>query len=260
MTLFAVAMAGLFPILHLGRPWFFYWLLPMPNTHMHWPQWRSPLVWDFAAIATYATVSLLFWYLGLIPDLAILRDRARRRGAQLVYGILALGWRGSARHWRAIRQRLLPDGGAGDAAGGFGSFHRGAGFCLRSGARLSLDDLPALFRRRRALFRLRDGADHRDPAAAAVSRRGPDHRSPHRQRRADHDRRRDGGRLWLSSRVLLCLVFRPACRAGGGLEPADRALRRHGLGHAGLQRGGACSCCGSARSGPGCRRCSSSPY
>lgn len=99
MTLFAVAMAGLFPILHLGRPWFFYWLLPMPNTHMHWPQWRSPLVWDFAAIATYATVSLLFWYVGLIPDLAVMRDRAKSRGKQVVYGLLALGWRGSAFHW-----------------------------------------------------------------------------------------------------------------------------------------------------------------
>ncbi|TPJ14353.1 hydrogenase [Mesorhizobium sp. B2-7-3] len=99
MTLFAVAMAGLFPILHLGRPWFFYWLLPLPNTHMHWPQWRSPLVWDFAAISTYATVSLLFWYMGLIPDLAILRDRAETRRGQLFYGILALGWCGSAYHW-----------------------------------------------------------------------------------------------------------------------------------------------------------------
>lgn len=99
MTLFAVAMAGLYPILHLGRPWFFYWLLPLPNTHMHWPQWRSPLVWDFAAISTYAMVSLLFWYMGLIPDLAILRDRAKRRGTQVFYGLLALGWRGSAYHW-----------------------------------------------------------------------------------------------------------------------------------------------------------------
>lgn len=103
MTLFAVAMAGLFPILHLGRPWFFYWLLPLPNVHMHWPQWRSPLVWDFAAIATYATVSLLFWYIGLLPDLAVLRDRAGSRPAQLFYGILALGWRGSAYHWSRHR-------------------------------------------------------------------------------------------------------------------------------------------------------------
>jgi len=100
MTLFALAMAGLFPILHLGRPWFFYWLLPLPNVHMHWPQWRSPLVWDFAAIATYVTVSLLFWYMGLIPDLAVLRDRAKSRPGQLFYGLLALGWRGSVRHWK----------------------------------------------------------------------------------------------------------------------------------------------------------------
>jgi Ni/Fe-hydrogenase subunit HybB-like protein len=100
MTLLAVAMAGLFPILHLGRPWFFYWLLPLPNTHMHWPQWRSPLVWDFAAISTYIVVSLLFWYMGLIPDLAVLRDRARRRFPQVAYGLLALGWRGSAFHWK----------------------------------------------------------------------------------------------------------------------------------------------------------------
>lgn len=99
MTLFAVAMAGLFPILHLGRPWFFYWLMPLPVTHMPWPQWRSPLVWDFAAIATYAILSISFWYLGLIPDLATLRDRARSRVGQVGYGLLALGWRGSARHW-----------------------------------------------------------------------------------------------------------------------------------------------------------------
>lgn len=100
MTLFAVAMAGLFPILHLGRPWFFYWLMPLPVTHMEWPQWRSPLVWDFAAIATYAILSVIFWYMGLIPDLAVLRDRAKGRFKQVTYGLLALGWRGSAMHWR----------------------------------------------------------------------------------------------------------------------------------------------------------------
>jgi molybdopterin-containing oxidoreductase family membrane subunit len=102
MTLFAAGIAGLFPILHLGRPWFFYWLVPYPNVMNVWPQWRSPLVWDFFAIATYLTVSLLFWYVGLIPDLATLRDRAGQRGertAQVTYGLLALGWRGEARHW-----------------------------------------------------------------------------------------------------------------------------------------------------------------
>ena len=99
MTLFAVACAGLFPILHLGRPQFFYWLIPYPSTHGVWPQFRSPLVWDVFAISTYATVSFLFWYAGLIPDLATLRDRAKHRLARILYGIFAMGWRGSARHW-----------------------------------------------------------------------------------------------------------------------------------------------------------------
>ncbi|HVX72266.1 MAG: NrfD/PsrC family molybdoenzyme membrane anchor subunit [Devosia sp.] len=99
MTLLAASMAGLFPILHLGRPQYFYWLLPLPVTHMPWPQWRSPLVWDFFAIATYILVSLMFWYMGLVPDLAVLRDRATTRGKQIVYGLLALGWRGSVYHW-----------------------------------------------------------------------------------------------------------------------------------------------------------------
>ncbi|HEV6968270.1 NrfD/PsrC family molybdoenzyme membrane anchor subunit [Roseateles sp.] len=99
MTLFAASMAGLFPVLHLGRPWFFYWLAPYPDKMNLWPQWRSPLVWDFFAIATYLIVSLLFWYLGLIPDLATLRDRAASRFKRLAYGLFALGWRGEARHW-----------------------------------------------------------------------------------------------------------------------------------------------------------------
>lgn len=100
MTLFAVACAGMFPILHLGRPWLAYWLFPYPNTMTVQPQFRSPLVWDVFAVSTYATVSLLFWYLGLIPDLATLRDRSTSRLGYRVYGILALGWRGASRHWR----------------------------------------------------------------------------------------------------------------------------------------------------------------
>jgi Ni/Fe-hydrogenase subunit HybB-like protein len=99
MTLFAVVCAAMFPILHLGRWWRFYWLMPYPNSMDLWPQFRSPLVWDVFAISTYATVSLLFWYVGLIPDLASLRDRARHRIPQVIYGTLALGWRGSVRHW-----------------------------------------------------------------------------------------------------------------------------------------------------------------
>jgi Ni/Fe-hydrogenase subunit HybB-like protein len=107
MTLFAVACAGLFPLLHLGRPWLFYWLIPYPNTMGLWPQWRSPLIWDVFAVSTYATVSLLFWYVGLIPDLATLRDRSKNRWAQFVYGILAMGWRGSARHWHRYRTTYI---------------------------------------------------------------------------------------------------------------------------------------------------------
>jgi Ni/Fe-hydrogenase subunit HybB-like protein len=107
MTIFAVAMAGIMPILHLGRPWFFYWLIPYPNVMHLWPQWRSPLVWDIFAIATYIIVSILFWYAGLVPDLATLRDRARRRWQQVAYGLLALGWRGDARHWQRYDSAYL---------------------------------------------------------------------------------------------------------------------------------------------------------
>jgi Ni/Fe-hydrogenase subunit HybB-like protein len=107
MTLFAVACAGLFPILHLGRPWLAYWLFPYPNTMGVWPQFRSPLVWDVFAVSTYATVSLLFWFVGLIPDLATLRDRSQSPVGRVVYGMLAMGWRGSARHWHRYETAYL---------------------------------------------------------------------------------------------------------------------------------------------------------
>ncbi len=107
MTLFAVACAGMYPVLHLGRPWLFYWLLPYPNTMQVQPQFRSPLVWDVFAVSTYATVSLLFWFVGLIPDLATLRDRAKSRAAQIIYGMLAMGWRGSITHWHRYETAYL---------------------------------------------------------------------------------------------------------------------------------------------------------
>ncbi len=107
MTLFAVSCAGLFPLVHMGRWWVFYWLFPYPNTMGMWPQWRSPLVWDAFAVSTYATVSLLFWYIGLIPDVATLRDRARGKFARYFYGFLAMGWRGSARHWHRYRTAYI---------------------------------------------------------------------------------------------------------------------------------------------------------
>ena len=107
MTLFAVACAGMFPLLHLGRPWLFYWLFPYPNTMGVQPNFRSPLVWDVFAVSTYATVSALFWYVGLMPDLATLRDRTHNRVARFLYGILSMGWRGSARHWAVYETASL---------------------------------------------------------------------------------------------------------------------------------------------------------
>jgi molybdopterin-containing oxidoreductase family membrane subunit len=107
MTLFAVACAGIFPLIHLGRPWFAYWLFPYPSTMGIQPQFRSPLVWDVYAVSTYFTVSLLFWFLGLIPDLATLRDRATRRVPRFIYGMLAMGWRGSAVHWHRYESAYL---------------------------------------------------------------------------------------------------------------------------------------------------------
>jgi Ni/Fe-hydrogenase subunit HybB-like protein len=107
MTVFAVSVSGLFPILHLGRPWFFYWLFPYPDVMNVWPQWRSSLEWDFFAILAYLIVSILYWYVGMIPDLASLRDRAPSRGAARFYGFLALGWRGEARHWRRFEKLSL---------------------------------------------------------------------------------------------------------------------------------------------------------
>jgi molybdopterin-containing oxidoreductase family membrane subunit len=99
MTLFAVACAGMFPLLHMGRPWLFFWMFPYPNTMSIQPQFRSPLVWDVFAVSTYATVSALFWFVGLIPDLGTLRDRAQNKAGRLIYGVLSMGWRGSAGHW-----------------------------------------------------------------------------------------------------------------------------------------------------------------
>jgi len=107
MTLFAVAQAGMYPIMHLGRPWLAYWLFPYPNTMGIWPQFRSPLMWDVFAVSTYATVSAMFWFVGLIPDFATLRDRANSKPFRIIYGMLAMGWRGSARHWHRYETAYL---------------------------------------------------------------------------------------------------------------------------------------------------------
>ncbi len=107
MTIFAVICAGLFPAIHLGRPWFFYWMTPYPSQMGTWPNFLSPLIWDMFAVGTYFTVSLMFWYLGMVPDLATLRDRAANRWRFYFYGILSLGWRGSQRHWHVYEKAYL---------------------------------------------------------------------------------------------------------------------------------------------------------
>src|SRR5687767_14440180 len=107
MTLFAVACAGIFPLIHVGRIWFAWWLFPLPNANDIWPQFRSPLLWDVFAVSTYGTVSLLFWYTGLIPDLATMRDRATSKVRKFLYGLFALGWTGANRHWSNYEKAYL---------------------------------------------------------------------------------------------------------------------------------------------------------
>jgi len=107
MTIFAVICAGLFPTVHVGRIWVIYWLLPLPNQNAIWPNFRSPLLWDVFAVTTYATVSMLFWYMGMIPDFATFRDRAKTRTRQMIFGTLALGWTGSARQWHRYEKAYL---------------------------------------------------------------------------------------------------------------------------------------------------------
>ena len=107
MTIFAVMCAGIFPLIHIGRIWLGWWLLPLPNANSIWPQFRSPLLWDVFAVSTYFTVSLLFWYMGLIPDLATMRDRAKSKIRQILYGLGAMGWTGSNRHWHNYEKAYL---------------------------------------------------------------------------------------------------------------------------------------------------------
>jgi len=107
MTIFAVICAGIFPGIHVGRPWLAFWLFPYPNQMAMWPQFRSPLLWDVFAVSTYASVSLLFWYTGMVPDLATLRDRAKGKISQIAYGVASLGWNGSSRHWHRFERAYI---------------------------------------------------------------------------------------------------------------------------------------------------------
>lgn len=107
MTIFAVICAGMFPAIHVGRMWVLHYVFPIPNQMGAWPNFRSPLLWDTFAVSTYFIVSLLFWYVGLIPDLATLRDRATSKGRRVVYGLFAIGWRGANRHWQNYERTYL---------------------------------------------------------------------------------------------------------------------------------------------------------
>jgi Ni/Fe-hydrogenase subunit HybB-like protein len=107
MTIFAVICAGIFPGIHIGRPWLPYYMMPIPNQMEMWPQFRSPLEWDIFAVSTYATISIVFWYMGMIPDFATFRDRATTTGRRFAYGIVAMGWRGSSRQWHRYERAYL---------------------------------------------------------------------------------------------------------------------------------------------------------
>ncbi|HYE33543.1 MAG TPA: NrfD/PsrC family molybdoenzyme membrane anchor subunit, partial [Methylomirabilota bacterium] len=107
MTIFAVMCAGIYPLIHVGRVWFGWWLFPLPTSNAIWPQFRSPLMWDVFAVSTYFTVSLLFWYVGLVPDLAVMRDRAKTKIRKFAYGLFSLGWTGSNRHWSNYEKAYL---------------------------------------------------------------------------------------------------------------------------------------------------------
>ena len=108
MTIFAVVQAALFPVIHMGRPWLMYWVFPIPNQFGSlWPNFNSPLLWDVFAISTYFSVSVVFWYIGLIPDFALIRDRAKKPFAKKIYGILSFGWGGKAKHWQRFEEISL---------------------------------------------------------------------------------------------------------------------------------------------------------
>ena len=258
MTLFAVVCAGLFPAIHTGRPWLDYWLLPYPNTMGVWPQFRSPIMWDVFAVSTYATVSLLFWFVGLIPDLATLRDRSQSKTGRFIYGMLAMGWRGSALHWHRYETAYLLL--AGLATPLVVSVHTVVSFDFAVAiiARLAHDDLPAVFRRRRDLLGLRDGADAGDSDPGDLRPRRLHHDAPppeHGEGDAGH---RSDRRLRLHDRSVHRVVQRRPVRDVRAVEPDHRTLRRLLLGVDSLQRDHPAGAVVPSASGRTSTRCSSS--
>ena len=212
MTLFAVICALLFPLLHTGRPWFAaYWLLPYPSVQGIWPQFKSPLVWDVFAVSTYFTISLLFWFLGLIPDLAALRDSSKSRAKRFIYGVFAMGWRGSGRHWAEYKWAYLLLAGLSTPL--VLSVHTIVSFDFATSvhARLAHHHLPALLRRRRHLLGLRHGGHLADPRPPVPGPEARGHHPPPREHEQGHARHRHDGRLRLRDGALHRLVLGQPC-------------------------------------------------
>ena len=222
MTVIAVLTAAQFLGIHVGRIWKSYFILPYPNQRGLWVNFKSPLLWDTFAITTYATISIVFLYVGLIPDLAIARDRAVG-WRKLLYSILSLGWQGTASQWKVAQPQRAAPLGARDAAGALRAQRRVLGLRRVDRARLARHDLRPLLRRGRDLLRLRDGADGDDPGAADLRARGVHHQLPLREHvplPAAHVDHRD---LRLRRRVLHGLVQRRRVRADGVLQARLRS-------------------------------------
>ena len=225
MTFFAVAQAGMYPIFHLGRPWLAYWLFPYPNTMGIWPQFRSPLMWDVFAVSTYATVSAMFWFVGLIPDFATLRDRARSKPFQLIYGLLAMGWRGSARHWHRYETAYLLL--AGLATPLVLSVHTIVSFDFAVGIipGWHATIFPPYFVAGAIYAGFRDGLVADDSAAKVLRSRRLHHHAAHAQHGEGDVSDRTDRWLWLHHGSVLRLVQREQLRTLHDLEPHARTIR-----------------------------------
>ena len=231
MTLFAVACAAMFPLLHTGRPWLaVYWLFPYPNTMGLWPQFRSPLIWDVFAVSTYGTVSALFWFTGLVPDMATLRDRAQSKVARTIFGMLSLGWRGSARHWQRYEMAYLLLAGISTPL--VLSVHSVVSFdfavSVLPGWHATI--FPPYFVAGAIYSGLRDGDDAGHPAAEVLRPRRLHHHAAHPQHDQGHAGDRDDRGLRLRQRGVLRLVQRQPLRGLHDAEPHDRARTRSSTG------------------------------
>ena len=226
MTLFAVACALIFPLVHTGRPWLAaYWLLPYPNTMGIWPQFRSPLIWDVFAVSTYGTVSLLFWYIGLVPDLATLRDRAKNKWTARLFGMLALGWRGSARHWARYETAYLLLAGLSTPL--VLSVHTVVSFDFSIGIipGWHATIFPPYFVAGAIYAGFAMVLTLAIPLRGDLRARGLHHDAPPREHGQGHARDRADRRLRLRDGGVLRLVQRQPVRRVHDLEPHDRPVR-----------------------------------